>query len=224
MPLNHRENSTSDRSGLVPAGLAIEAESFRIIDSEMGEHHFSGEQWQVVRRVIHTTGDFGYAGEIRFHPDAMIAGARALIAGAEIFADTRMIGVGLSPWRLKWFGNEVIVPVTDPATRQWAEERGVTRSAAAFTHLGPRLDGSVVAIGNAPTALVEVVRLIREAGARPALVIGVPVGFVRAAESKELLRETDAQPYITVLGRKGGSTVAVAVLHALLEWARIVNR
>lgn len=224
MNSKYHKNGLSERSGLVEAGRAIEAESFRIIDAEMGEHAFPEDQWQIVRRVIHTTGDFDYSREIRFHPDAVASGAKALISRATIFADTRMIGVGLSPWRLKWFGTEVIVPASDPDCRKWAEEQGVTLSVAAFRHAGERLNGSVVAIGNAPTALIEVMRLTREAGVRPALIIGVPVGFVRAAESKDLLFEMDKQPFITVLGRKGGSTAAVSILHALLEWARIAKQ
>lgn len=209
-----------DRSGLVEAGRSIEAESFRIIDEEMGEHAFPPHQWAIIRRVIHTTGDFEYAPQMRFHPDAVERGVDALRRGVTLFTDTRMIRVGLSPWRLQWFGNEVMTPVTDPESQKWAEAMKTTRSVAAFRHQSQRLSGSIVAVGNAPTALLETIRLIREDGIRPALVIGVPVGFVQAAESKEALRQMEDQPHITVSGRKGGSSVAVAILHALLEQAR----
>lgn len=217
--MTHDSHSTAkeDRPGLVEAGRSIEAESFRIIDEEIGEHSFTPDQWQVVRRVIHTTGDFDYASRMRFHPRAIEKGLEALKQGATIFTDTRMIQAGLSPWRLKWFGNAVITPVTDPESQKWAESMKTTRSVAAFRHQPQRLSESIITVGNAPTALLETIRLIREEGIRPALIIGVPVGFVQAAESKEALWQMEDQPAITVLGRKGGSSVAVAILHALLE-------
>jgi precorrin-8X/cobalt-precorrin-8 methylmutase len=220
---DEREARSLDRPGLVAAGREIEAESFRIIDAEMGEHAFPEPQWQVVRRVIHTTGDFDYAGHLRFHTDAVASARDALTRGATIFADTRMIQAGISPWRLQWFGNDLVTPPAEPESQKWAEEMGTTRSVAAFRHYSTRLNGGIVAIGNAPTALLEVVRQVREEGIRPALIIGVPVGFVQAAESKEALLRLAGQPAIAVLGRKGGSTVAVAILHALLEWSRNAN-
>jgi precorrin-8X/cobalt-precorrin-8 methylmutase len=223
MAMGPPNEAASDRPGLVRAGSEIEAESFRIIDSEIGDHPFSPDQWQVVRRVIHTTGDFDYAGQIRFHPLAIESAAAALRRGATIFTDTRMIRTGVSPWRLQWFGNEVVTPVVHPESQQWAESMGVTRSVAAFRHYGKQLHGGIVAIGNAPTALLETIRLIEEEGVRPALVIGVPVGFVQAAESKDALLQMESQPSIAVAGRKGGSSVAVAILHALLEWVRTAN-
>jgi precorrin-8X/cobalt-precorrin-8 methylmutase len=130
-----------------------------------------------------------------------------------------MIRAGLSPWRLERHGNEVVCPAEREIAGQLAEKAGVTRTLAAFRSCSASMDGAVIAIGNAPTALLEVVRLIREDGLRPALVIGVPVGFVQAEESKSALFDLASQPSITVLGRKGGSTVAVAIIHALLELA-----
>lgn len=208
------------RPGLVDAGQTIERESFRIIDAEVTGHSFDHEQWAVVRRIIHTTGDIELAQHARIHPRAIVAGVAALRAGAAIVCDTRMIGAGLAPWRLHWFGNEVLTPITDPETHSLAKTLETTRSVAAFRHVRDRLEGAVVAIGNAPTALWEVLRLIAEDDVRPALVIGVPVGFVQAAESKAALWQMQEQPAITCLGRKGGSPVAVAILHALLELAR----
>ena len=207
------------RRGLVEAGRQIERESFRIIDEEMGEHCFASDQWRIVRRVIHTTGDFDYAQRIRFTSDAVRRAIEALKGGACIYADTRMIRAGLAPWRLEWHGNEVICPAESEESRELAERAGVTRTLAAFRGCAAGLDGAVVAIGNAPTALLEVIRMIAEDGVRPALVIGVPVGFVRAEESKAALVNEADQPSITVLGRKGGSSVAVAIIHALLELA-----
>lgn len=219
MILQFPPNGRRDRSGLVKAGREIELESFRIIDEEMGRHSFPTDQWQIIRRVIHTTGDFDYSHRLRFAPDAIAKGIEALREGACIYTDTRMIQAGLSPWRLEWHGNEVVCPAANPQSLELAEKSKVTRTLAAFRHCGPGLDGTVVAVGNAPTALLEVIRLIKEDGVRPGLVIGVPVGFVQAEESKNALMEVPEQPSITVLGRKGGSSVAVAIIHALLELA-----
>lgn len=223
MILQFPPNGRRQRSGLVKAGREIERESFRIIDEEMGRHSFPGDQWQIIRRVIHTTGDFDYSHRVCFTPDAISRGMEALGKGAPIYADTRMIQAGLSPWRLEWHGNEVICPASNPQSRDAAEKSGLTRTLAAFRSCAHSLNGAVVAIGNAPTALLEVIRLIREEGVRPGLVIGVPVGFVQAEESKSALAQVPEQPSITVSGRKGGSSVAVAILHALLELAEKVD-
>ncbi len=220
MAVNPQSGASSDRPGLVQAGREIEERSFGIIDAEIGDHLFPQDQWQVVRRVIHTTGDFDFANLMHFHLSSIASGVAALRRGATIFTDTRMIQIGLSPWRLGWFGNRVVTPPAEPESQQWAEAMGTTRSVAAFRHYAKPMDGGIVAIGNAPTALLEVLRGIREDGVRPALVIGVPVGFVQAAEAKDALWEAKEQSAITVLGRKGGSAVAVAIVHALLELAR----
>ncbi len=208
-----------DRSGLVEAGREIERQSFRIIEEEMGEHCFPFDHWQIIRRVIHTTGDFDYARRIRFSPDAVSYGIEALRSAACIYADTRMIRAGLNPWRLAWHGNDVVCPAESAQSQELAEKAGVTRTLAAFRNCAAGLDGAVIAVGNAPTALLEVIRMIEQDGVRPALVIGVPVGFVQAEESKTALLNVVKQPSITVLGRKGGSSVAVAIIHALLELA-----
>jgi precorrin-8X/cobalt-precorrin-8 methylmutase len=209
-----------ERPGLVKAGREIELESFRIIEEEIGSHSFQPDQWKIIRRVIHTTGDFDYAQRIRFTADAVSRGIEVLRSGACIYADTRMIRAGLSPWRLEWHGNEVVCPTENAQSRELAEMAGVTRSLAAFRNCAPGLEGAVIAIGNAPTALLEVIRLIEEDGVRPGLVVGVPVGFVQAEESKNALLDVVTQPSITVLGRKGGSSVAVAIIHALMELAK----
>ncbi|MDR3557720.1 MAG: precorrin-8X methylmutase [Syntrophobacteraceae bacterium] len=223
MILQFPPNGRRERSGLVKAGREIEVESFRIIDEEMGRHSFANDQWQIIRRIIHTTGDFDYANRLRFTPDAVASGIEALSKGARIYADTRMIQAGLSPWRLEWHGNEVVCPASNPRSLELAQKNGVTRTLAAFRDCAHDLDGAVVAVGNAPTALLEVIRLIREEGVRPGLLIGVPVGFVRAEESKNALQEVPEQPSITVLGRKGGSSVAVAIIHAILELAEKID-
>lgn len=122
--MNPPQGANINRTGLVEAGRRIEEESFRIIDAEMGDHSFTPDQWLVVRRVIHTTGDFDYANWMRFHPRGVAAGIEALKRGAEIFTDTRMIQVGLSPWRLQWFRNAVVTPATHADSQEWAVKMG----------------------------------------------------------------------------------------------------
>ncbi len=219
MDLKKAEKLNELRTELVRQGRLIETESFSIIEKKVGEHNFSPEEWDIVKRVVHTTGDFDYANILRFSNDAVEAGKSALMESKPIFTDTRMVAVGLSPWRLEWFGTSVETPIRNADAQKLAEEWGITRSAAAFRIVSSRIRDSIVAIGNAPTALLEVIRLIKEDGIKPALVVGVPVGFVQAVESKELLSSVNV-PYITVLGTKGGSTVAVAILHGLMDCAK----
>ena len=218
MILQFPPNDARDRPGLVEAGLKIERESFRIIEEEMGEHSFPQDQWRVIRRVIHTTGDFDYARRIRFSPDAVSCGIGALRNRACIYAGTRMIRAGLSPWRLAWHGNDVVCPAESTQSQELAERSGVTRTLAAFRNRASGLDGTVIAVGNAALALLEVIRLIEEEGVRPGLVVpkGCPRGIRAGRRSRKALSAMSVrkQPSITVLGRKGGSSVAVAIIHA----------
>lgn len=201
------------------AGQAIETESFRIIREEMGPHTFTPEQEAVVLRVIHATADFDFAQSLRFSPTAVDSGLAALHAGFDVVTDVRMVAVGISTRYLEPLGGHVRCAIDDPSVHEQAEQEGTTRSRAAMRQLAPHIEGGIVAVGNAPTALLEVIRLIKEEAVRPALVVGVPVGFVSAVESKAELAEMDV-PFITALGRKGGSTVAVAVVNALLRLAQ----
>lgn len=206
---------------LTAAGRRIEHESFAIIDREAGPHAYTAEQWTIVRRMIHATADFEFNGLTRFHPDAVRAGVAAILAGRPIVADVEMICAGLSRPRLAHFGVTVHQFISDDDVIAQARAENSTRAAQAMrksARLG-LLDGGLVAIGNAPTALLEIVRLIREEGARPALVLGMPVGFVAAAESKTALAGIEDVPWIVTDGRKGGSTLVVAALHALLALA-----
>jgi len=206
-----------DMRQMTTLGREIESGSFAIIDQEAGEHSFSPDQWEVVRRVIHATADFEFKELMRFHPNAITAGIEALRKGCNILVDVKMITAGLNQERLDAYGCKVFSFISDPDVIQEAKDRNSTRAIITMQkakRLG-LLDGSIIAIGNAPTALIETVRLIREEKARPALIIGVPVGFVSAAESKELVLPLDI-PYIVARGRKGGSPIAVAILHALL--------
>ena len=205
---------------LTAAGRAIEHDSFAIIDAEAGPRQgYTDEQWPLVRRMIHANADFEFNGLAAFHPDAMRAGLAAVLGGGTpIVADVEMICVGLSKPRLKHFGMHTHHYISDADVIERAQAEGSTRAVQAMrkAHREGQLDGAIVGIGNAPTALIEIVRLIREEGARPALVIGMPVGFVSAAESKDLLMTVDEVPWVTVRGRKGGSTLVVAAIHALL--------
>jgi precorrin-8X/cobalt-precorrin-8 methylmutase len=212
---------------LTAAGRAIEHDSFSIIDAEAGSHAYTAEQWPLVRRMIHANADFEFNGLTVFHPEAMRAGLAAVLqGGAPVVADVEMICVGLSAPRLKHFGMSTHHYINDADVIERAQAEGTTRAVQAMrkAHRAGRLDGAIVGIGNAPTALIEVIRLIREAGARPALVVGMPVGFVSAAESKDLLMTVEDVPWVAIRGRKGGSTLVVAAIHALLGLAEAEQR
>jgi precorrin-8X/cobalt-precorrin-8 methylmutase len=207
----------SDMRQMTARGRSIEDGSFAIIDAEAGAHGFASQEWQVVRRVIHATADFEFKELMRFHADAVRAGIEALRGGCPIVVDVKMISAGLNEERLKAYGCATHCFISDEDVIATAKAVNSTRAVEAMCkaqRLG-LLDGAVVAIGNAPTALIEVARLVAEEGARPALVIGVPVGFVSAAESKEIALNLKT-PYIVATGRKGGSPIAVAIIHALL--------
>jgi precorrin-8X/cobalt-precorrin-8 methylmutase len=192
----------------------IEAESFRRIEALTGAHGFTPEAWFVVRRMIHTTADLDYLQSVRFHPQAIAAGVEALRRGWPVGTDTRMLLAGISTGRLGRLGAEAFCLMDDPEVAAEARRRGTTRAAVAMELALPRMAGGIVAIGNAPTALLRLLELLAEGAPPPALVVGVPVGFVNAAESKEALSRENC-PYITALGPKGGSAVAAAVVNAL---------
>jgi precorrin-8X/cobalt-precorrin-8 methylmutase len=206
---------------LTQAGRQIEHDSFAIVDREAGPHGYSAEQWPLVRRMIHATADFEFNGLTRFHADAVRAGVEAILSGRPIIADVEMIGVGVSRPRLAHFGVAIHQFISDDDVIAKARTENSTRASQAIRKAHERglLDNGIVAIGNAPTALLETIRLIHEKHARPALVIGMPVGFVSAAESKAALTEIQDIPWIVTDGRKGGSTLVVAALHALLALA-----
>lgn len=207
----------NDMRQMTALGRSIEDGSFAIIDQEAGAHDFRPDEWEVVRRVIHATADFEFKTLMRFHPDAVRAGVAALQGGCPLLVDVKMIAAGLNEERLSSYGCKVYSFISDEDVIATAKTNNSTRAIEAMkkAHRHHVLDGAVVAIGNAPTALLELARLIREEGARPALIIGVPVGFVSAAESKEVTRELST-PFIVARGRKGGSPIAVAIIHALL--------
>ncbi len=213
---------------LTAAGRAIEHDSFAVIDAEVGPQAFyTSAQWSIVRRMIHANADFDFNGLTDFHPDAVAAGLRAVLAGgAPVVADVEMICVGLSRPRLAHFGMATHQFISDADVIAQATAEGTTRAVQAMrqAHRHGLLDGAIVGIGNAPTALIELVRLIREEGVKPALVVGMPVGFVSAAESKDLMATVNEVPWIVIRGRKGGSTLVVAAIHALLGLAEAQER
>jgi len=207
---------------LTAAGRAIEHDSFAIIDAEAGPHRYLTEQWPIVRRMIHANADFEFNGLTDFHPGAVEAGVQAMLrGGTPVVADVEMICSGLSAPRLGHFGMRTHQFISDEDVIAQARAEDTTRAVQAMrkAHRLGLLDGAIVGIGNAPTALIELVRLIRDEGVRPALVVGMPVGFVSAAESKDLMAEVQDVPWIVIRGRKGGSTLVVAALHALLALA-----
>lgn len=202
-------------------GQQIEHESFAVVDLEAGVHHYQADQWPVVRRMIHATADFEFNGLTEFHPKASASGIAAILAGKPLLADVEMICVGVSKPRLAHFGVALHHYISDEDVIQDAKANDSTRAVFAMrkAHRLGVLDGAIIGIGNAPTALIEVIRLIKEEGAKPALIIGMPVGFVSAAESKAMLAELTDTPWIITRGRKGGSTLVVAAVHALLALA-----
>jgi precorrin-8X/cobalt-precorrin-8 methylmutase len=208
---------SNDMRQMTSRGRSIEDGSFAIIDAEAGAHEFDARQWQVVRRVIHATADFEFKSSMRLSPDAVDAGIAALRGGCPVVCDVKMIIAGLNEERLAAYGCQTHCFISDDDVIADAKANDSTRAIEAMrkAHARGLVDGAVIAVGNAPTALIEAARLCSEAGARPALIIGVPVGFVSAAESKELAMSAPA-PFIVARGRKGGSTIAVAIIHALL--------
>nr|WP_092067691.1 precorrin-8X methylmutase [Dendrosporobacter quercicolus]NSL46723.1 precorrin-8X methylmutase [Dendrosporobacter quercicolus DSM 1736]SDL61721.1 precorrin-8X methylmutase [Dendrosporobacter quercicolus] len=197
-----------------PAG--IEARSMEIIAPHLTGLQLSPAEVKVYSRMIHASGDPEYAPIIRIHPEAIKAGCQALSAGCNIYCDVEMVRTGINKNRLAEYGGTVQCLIADPEIAAIAQNNGITRSMAAMRQFAGQLDGAIVAIGNAPTALFEVLDIINRTNIRPALIIGVPVGFVGAAESKALLHETAPVPYITVLGNKGGSPIAAATTNALV--------
>jgi len=203
-----------DSLGMKPED--IETESFRIIDAEVGDHGWPDAEWRIVRRAIHTSADFEYARSMVLSDDFVEKAVAALKGGAGIVTDTNMALSGISRPRLTPLGCRVSCHVADPDVAASAMAEGITRSIAAMRKGVSNPDNRIFVIGNAPTALFELLRLVESGAAEPALIIGLPVGFVGAEESKNALASGSHNiPFITNIGRKGGSNVAAAVVNAL---------
>ena len=200
------------------APAEIEQRSMEIITAELGERSLPPEVLPVVKRVIHTSADFDYADNLVFSPDAVAKGIEAVRNGCTIVTDTQMAWSGVNKRVLEKFGGRAVCFMSDPEVAAQAKARGETRATVSMERAA-ELEGPLVfAIGNAPTALVRLCQLIDEGKVNPALVIGVPVGFVNVVESKELMLTMDA-PHIVARGRKGGSNVAAAICNAILYQA-----
>ena len=192
----------------------IEALSFKIIDKEAPPHHFSFDQWSIVRRMIHTSADFEYVKSVRFHKHAIARGLEAIKNGENIITDTNMARVGIRKSDLERFGTQVKCFMADPEVGRIALKTGITKAKAAVDAAISDMENGIYVVGNAPTALLRLIELVKRKKAKPALIIGLPVGFVNAAESKANLIEMD-YPYISNIGRKGGSNIAASVVNAL---------
>ncbi|KXK58386.1 precorrin-8X methylmutase [Micromonospora rosaria] len=196
-------------------GAEIYRRSFATIRAEADLSRFPADVSRVVVRMIHASGMVDLADDVDAHPDVVAAGHAALRAGAPVLCDAAMVAAGITRTRLP-ADNEVVCTLRDPAVPDLARQQGTTRSAAAMQLWRDRLDGAVVAIGNAPTSLFRLLELIDQGVGRPAAVVGVPVGFIGAAESKQALAAHPARvPYLVVHGRRGGSAVTAAAVNGI---------
>ena len=196
--------------------MDIEKRSFAIITELLGDTQLDPENELVIKRVIHTTADFDYVENLVFSPHAVGKGIAALREGCDIVTDTQMAKAGINKTILGRLGGEVHCFMSDPDVAAEAKERGVTRAIVSMERAAQLSKPCVFAIGNAPTALIAIKELMEAGKLHPALIIGVPVGFVNVVESKEEIIESALAPYIVARGRKGGSNVAAAICNAML--------
>ena len=203
-------------------GQLIEDASMQMIEDEIGSHPYNEKEWPIVRRIIHSTADFDFAdkNKIIFHKDAIESGMKALKNGCSIVVDVNGVIGGLNKQNPKDFGNDIVCNISKPEIMELAKKEGKTRSQISMRTAKSDIDGGIVAIGNAPTALQEVIKMVKEGIVKPALIIGIPVGFICAAESKEELSKLEEAPFITNLGRKGGSSSASAIINAIFKLIR----
>jgi precorrin-8X/cobalt-precorrin-8 methylmutase len=213
-----RQSPKPGRFHYLRNGAEIYRRSFAIIRAEANLARFSRDEEHVAVRMIHACGMIEIAPDLVFSDGAVSHARRALDRGAAVLCDSKMVARGIIAARLPR-GNEVICKLDDPACAQLAQELGTTRSAAAFELLRGRIDQAVIAIGNAPTALFHLIEMLDGIAARPACIIGLPVGFVGAAESKEALIADARAPFITLRGRKGGSAMTAAAINAIASEA-----
>lgn len=202
-------------------GQSIEDESMEIIEREIGSHPYKGNEWKIVRRVIHSTADFDFAGKngLVFHKNAVTSGIDALRRGNNIIVDVNGVIGLLNKQNLTDFKINVICDISNPIVVNEATRLDKTRAQTAMRIRADEMNNSIVVIGNAPTALLEVIKMVKEGITKPSLIIGVPVGFVCASESKDDLQEIEI-PFITNRGRKGGTPCASAIVNALFKIVR----
>ena len=203
-------------------GQSIEDASMQMIDEEIGTHQYNEKEWPIVRRIIHSTADFDFAKENRiiFHKKAIESGIQALKNGCSIVVDVNGVIGGFNKQNPKDFQNKIVCNISNPEIMEIAKKENKTRSQVSMRAAYSDIDGGIVVIGNAPTALLEVIEMVKEGVVKPALIIGIPVGFICAAESKEELSKLEETPFITNIGRKGGSSSASAIINALYKMIR----
>ncbi len=215
--MSQRQKPTLLSEHAVPPG-EIEARSFAIIDRLIPVSDFAADELEIVKRIGHPTGDPEIVRHIRFHPRAIDAGAGALRCGATVFADVKMVAMGINRQLAAKLGSQVVCLIEPADLADEARARSITRAAAGVLRVRSELAGAIVAIGNAPTALLALLDLLDDGYPAPALIVGVPVGFVAAAEAKAELVRRDL-PWVTLEGTRGGSTIAAAIVNALLKIA-----
>ena len=203
--------------GMSERAFGIEKQSFDIIESEIGKHNYTENQWTIVRRVIHATADFDFAraGRIIFSKDAIESAFLAFSKHSNIVTDVEMVLHGINKKSMSDIGLKGICMINDPKLKEISKKSNKTRSELAMRECAIKIDKGIVIIGNAPTALYEVMSMIKEKKISPLLVIGIPVGFVSAVESKMDLIKADV-PFITNTGRKGGSSAASSIINSLM--------
>ncbi|HXG06066.1 MAG TPA: precorrin-8X methylmutase [Nitrososphaera sp.] len=213
---------TPSSRAMAERAFDIEKRSFEIIDSEVGKHSYNKSEWEIVRRVIHATADFDFAGKnkIVFHEKAIESALEAIEKKCTIVTDVDMVLAAINKKSLNDLGLKTVCYISDEHLADESRRTGRTRSELAMRRAAKDMDGGIVVIGNAPTALYEVIRMIREGVTKPALVVGIPVGFVSAQESKEELSKMKDIPFITNIGRKGGSPSASSIVNAILLMAK----
>lgn len=197
--------------------IDIEKLSFEIIDAEIGSHGYNELEWPIVRRVIHATADFDFArkGKIIFHNNPIDSAFNAIKNKCNIVTDVDMVLSALNKKSISDLGLKSACYISDKTLSDKARLYNKTRSEMAMRYAADEINGGIVAIGNAPTALYEIIKMVRENVTKPALIVGIPVGFVSASESKDELRKIDI-PFISNIGRKGGSPAASAIVNAIM--------
>ena len=193
----------------------IETRSFEIIDAEAKAHDFTEPEWNIVRRMIHTSADFDYMNSVRFHKDAIENGIKAIRSGCNIITDTNMARSGIRMMDINGYGGDVMCLIAENDVKEESKKTGKTRAVISVEKSVELMKDGIYVVGNAPTALIQLSEMINAGSIAPALIIGLPVGFVNTVESKEMLIGTDF-PFITNVGRKGGSNIAASVVNALI--------
>ena len=214
---NHNSGTASSRA-MSDRAFDIEKRSFEIIDAEVGMHEYDQMQWTIVRRVVHATADFDFAtgkSKIIFHPRAIESSISAMKNRCAVVSDVDMVLAAINKKSLADLGLRPRCYISDVSLAEESRKSGRTRSELAMRHASGEINGGIVVIGNAPTALFELIQMVKEGTIMPALIIGLPVGFVSAPESKEELAKLDV-PFITNSGRKGGSPAASSTINAIM--------